>query len=194
MVALAAFVVGACGAPYQLRGGQLNTPRQAPDFTLTDQAGRPFELSAQRGKVVLLFFGFTTCPDICPTTLADIAAARRELGADAERLEVAMITVDPATDTAEQLATYMAKFDPTFIGLRGSADELGRVYKAYGVTAIQPDSHATHEAHGPGDDDVIHSEYIYVIDTAGRWREIFQTGDPVVDIVSDLRYLVREQV
>lgn len=192
---LGALLLSACSAPYELRGGPLNPPREAPNVTLTDHNGQPFDLSAQRGKVVLLFFGFTSCPDVCPSTLADIATVKRELGADADKLQVAMITVDPETDTPEQLAAYLAKFDPTFIGLRGEAEELNRVYKAYGVTAIHKEAHATTEAHGSGHNDaVIHSDYIYVIDTAGRWREVFQTGDSVADITSDMRYLVRERL
>jgi protein SCO1/2 len=181
-----ALAVCACGEPYRFRGTMIDPPNDAPDFTLTDHRGQLFQLSEQRGKVVALYFGFTSCPDICPTTLADLAAVRRELGTDAEELQVALITVDPERDTQERLARYVPAFDPTFIGLRPTPDELAAVLKAYGATAIKRE--LPNSALGYTMD---HSGFIYVIDAAGRWREVFAHGSAIADITNDLRELIR---
>ncbi|KPV54734.1 electron transporter SenC [Kouleothrix aurantiaca] len=182
---LLAIVLGACGAPYAFHGTVLEPLSQAPDFTLTDQNGQPFRLSDQRGKVILMFFGFTSCPDVCPTTLGDLKVVRNRLGADADKTQVVMVTVDPARDTHEQLQTYMAKFDPSFLGLRGSQEELKAIYRAYGVTAIRREL--------TSDLSVDHSSYIYVIDQSGRWRLLLRYGTPIEDVASDIRYLVRNE-
>ena len=179
-------LLSACAQPYTLRGGTIQTPKAAPDFTLTDQNGQSWTLSEQRGKVVLLFFGFTNCPDVCPTTLADLAAVRERLGADGEKAQIAMISVDPKRDTPEQLKPYMAKFDASAVGLTGDHETLAPVYKAYGVSATEQD----HE-HDSVDTMVKHSSYVYVIDRSGNWREVFDYGTAVEDIVSDVQYLVR---
>jgi protein SCO1/2 len=186
MLLLSAIALSSCGEPYRFRGTMIEPPNDAPDFTLSDQHGQPFRLSEQRGKVVVLYFGFTSCPDICPTTLADLAAVRRELGADAEHLQVALITVDPERDTQERLARYMQAFDPTFIGLRPTQAELPVVLKAYGATAIRRELPGS--ALGYTMD---HSGFMYVIDQAGRWREVFAHGSEITDITSDLRQIIR---
>jgi protein SCO1/2 len=181
-----ALLLSACGGSYQLRGTRVEPPNQAPDFTLTDQHGQPFHLSQQHGKVVVLYFGFTTCPDICPTTLADLAAVRRQLGDDAGPVQVALITVDPERDTVERMGRYVTRFDPTFIGLSGTPEQVAPVIKAYGVTAIKrplPKSALKYT--------MDHSSFIYVIDQQGKWCELFSHGAAVDDIASDLRYLVK---
>ncbi|MGQ9550194.1 MAG: SCO family protein [Roseiflexus sp.] len=178
--------VSACGR-YDFRGVTLDPPKEAPDFTLTDFDGKPFRLSEHRGKTIILYFGFTNCPDMCPAALSDMAAARRKLGADAERVQGVFVSLDPERDTPERLKRYLSAFDPTFIGLRGSEAELSPVMQDYGVTSIRrelPDSALKYT--------IDHSTFIYVIDAAGRWRLLFIHGMPVDDIVSDLRYLVRQ--
>lgn len=184
-LALWLLLLTTCGG-YGFRGSLVEPAEPAPEIALTDQQGQPWRLSEQRGMVTLLFFGFTSCPDVCPTTLADLAAARRQLGADGERVRVVMITVDPERDTAERLGQYVQQFDPTFVGLRGSRAELETVYKAYGVYAAKrelPDSALGYT--------MDHTGSVYVIDPQGRWRALFSHGAPVDDIVSDLRYLLR---
>jgi protein SCO1/2 len=179
-------VVSACGR-YEFRGVTLDPPKEAPDFTLTDFDGKPFRLSEQRGKIVILFFGFTNCPDMCPAALSDMAAARRKLGADAEKVQGVFVSLDPDRDTPERLKRFVTAFDPTFIGLRGSEAELSPVMQDYGVTSIRrelPDSALKYT--------IDHSTFIYVIDATGRWRLLFTHGMPVDDIVSDLRYLARQ--
>jgi protein SCO1/2 len=187
---LGVLALGACAGPYQFRNTTLEPPSAAADFTLTDHNGRPFTLSEQRGKVVVLFFGFTSCPDgVCPTALADLAAARRQLGDDAERVLVAMVTIDPDYDTTEGLGSYVTQFDPAFVGLRGEQAELDIINKAYGVTATRVE-----DANAPSGYNFIHSGYVYVIDKAGQWRALIRHGAPVEDVVSDLRYFARERV
>lgn len=183
-------LIAACGQPYQLRGGVINDPKPAPEIALTNQHGERFTLTSQRGKAVLLFFGFTNCPDICPTTLADLASVREQLGVDAEQVQIVMVSVDPERDTPEQLKSYMAKFDKDAIGLTGTPEQLASIYMRYGVSAMQDDQHgsehdASHEV------EVSHSGYSYVIDPAGNWREVFDFGSPVADIVSDVRHLLQ---
>lgn len=179
------FIVSACGS-YEFRGVTLDPPKEAPDFTLTDFDGKPFQLSDHRGKVVILFFGFTNCPDMCPAALSDMAAARRKLGADAEKVQGVFVSLDPDRDTPERLKRYVTAFDPTFIGVRGSETELAPVVKDYGVTYMRRDLPGSALGYT-----IDHSTFIYVIDAAGRWRLLFTHGMPVDDIVSDLRYLVR---
>jgi protein SCO1/2 len=180
--------LSACGS-YEFRGGVIEPPSDSPDFTLTNQSGQPFQLSEQRGQVVLLFFGFTNCPDVCPTALAEAAAARRQLGTDGEKLTVALITVDPERDTPERLGRYVRAFDPSFVGLSGTRAELEPIYKAYGVAATRRELPESALAYT-----IDHSAFLYVIDRDGQWRVAFTPGTPIEDMVSDLRHLIQTGV
>ncbi len=177
-------VLAGCGGG-QLRGGVFEPPQPAPPVILTDQRGQVFDLSAQTGKVVLLYFGYTYCPDVCPTSLADMATARRELGADAARVQVAFVTVDPQRDTPEVLARYLGAFDKTYLGLNGTTNELKRVMDAYQVKAVRRDTE------GSASYTVDHTAFIYVIDPEGRLRELLPFGTRADDIVNDARLLLR---
>jgi protein SCO1 len=182
---LAAVTLAACGG-LSFKGALIEPPTPAPDFTLTDHQGQPWRLSDQSGKITLLFFGFTNCPDVCPTALADIAAARKQLGADAERVQAALISVDPERDTPAVLGRYVARFDPTFVGLYGSQAELEPILRSYGVYAAKRE--LPNSALGYTMD---HTGSIYVIDQQGRWRAMLDHGTPVQDIANDLLYLLR---
>jgi protein SCO1/2 len=138
---------------------------QAPDFTLTDQDGRPYTLSARRGHAVALFFGYAHCPDVCPTTLAALARAKRTLGAAGAGVDVVFVTVDPARDTPATLKRYVHLFDPSFVGLTGTPAQLDQVYRAYRVYH-QIDA-ASRSANGYL---VIHSSSIEFIAPDGRVR------------------------
>jgi protein SCO1/2 len=170
----------------QFKGGALEPPRPAPDFTLKDPEGRPFRLSAQRGKVVVLSFGYTFCPDVCPTTLAELADVRAKLGEAAKRVQVAFITVDPERDKPARLAEYTRYFDKTFAGLTGTPEQLAQVRKAYGVTAEKRVVPGTVAAYL-----IDHSAFIYVIDPEGRLRLMFPFETPVETMVHDLQVLLR---
>jgi protein SCO1 len=185
VAALALVLLVSCGS-YEFRGTLIEPPAAAPEITLIDAQGQPWRLSEQHGQITLLFFGFTNCPDMCSTALADIAAARKQLGSDAEHIQAALITVDPERDAPERLGRYVAQFDPTFIGLWGNQAELDAVFKPYGVYAAKrelPDSALGYT--------MDHTGSVYVIDQQGRWRAMFSYDAPVSDIVSDLRYLLQ---
>ncbi|MDZ4721438.1 MAG: SCO family protein [Roseiflexaceae bacterium] len=177
--------LSSCGT-HEFRGQLLDAPTAATDFTIIDQNGQPFQLSAQRGKLVALFFGFTHCPDVCPTTLSDMKAIRQRLGSDAEKLQVVFISIDPERDTPELVNRYAKAFDPSFIGLSAPQATLEPLYQAYGVTAIKRE--LPNSALGYTMD---HSTYIYIIDTAGKYRMIFPFDMPIDDITSDLSYLIK---
>lgn len=180
-----ALVVSACGR-YQPRGTILDPAKPAPDFALTTQTGQPFRLSEQRGKVVLLFFGFTHCPDVCPTALSDLAGVFRKLGGDAERVQVAFITVDPERDTPALTAKYVGLFDKRFQGLSGTHAEIDPIVKAYGVSVQRRDLPNSALKYT-----MDHSAFIYVVDPAGRWAEVFSPGLPIADMAGDIRHLLQ---
>jgi protein SCO1/2 len=182
---LLATLLSSCGGYTLKTVATINEPTVAPDFTLTDQHGNPFQLSTQRGKLVLLFFGFTNCPDICPTTLADMAAVRQQLGPRSEDVQLVLVTVDPERDTPERLGRYAAVFDPTILALHGSREELEAVYRAYGIVAQRrdlPDSELEYT--------IDHTAAVLVIDQQGSWLGLIGYGAPVADVTSDVRHLV----
>ena len=145
---------------------------RAPDFTLTDQDGRPYTLSAHRGHAIALFFGYAHCPDVCPTTLAALARAKRELGAAGRGFDVVFVTVDPTRDTPAVLKRYVRLFDPAFTGLTGSEAQLDPVYAAYHVyRAIDT---ASRSANGYL---VVHSSIVEFIAPDGRLRAFGDWND-----------------
>ncbi len=180
VILAAAFIVILANRPPEgLHGSVINPPTVAPDFSLTNQSGETISLEAFRGKYVLLFFGYTSCPDVCPTTMAVLKRVRILLGADADRLQVIMVTTDPERDTPQKLAYFMNQFDPTFLGLTGSQVDLTRSWKDYGVTVI--------------DGGETHSSRIYLIDTRGRLRSVYPADLSAELIAADLRTLSQEK-
>jgi protein SCO1/2 len=164
----------------------LQSPRVADDFTLTSTTGKQMSLSDFRGKYVVLFFGYTYCPDVCPTTLSDIQQMLKELGAKrAEDVQVLMVTVDPERDTAQQLATYLHYFDPSFIGMTGDVADIQPVAKQFGIFFQKEDS--TDKANYVVD----HTAVVTIIDPNGYVREIFNYGASGADMASDVAYLMR---
>lgn len=188
-VALGLALVGliVLARPYTYRGSLIEPPVPAADFTLTSSSGEPFHLSDQRGKVVLMFFGYTTCPDVCPATLGEMKTVRNRLGDQAEGMQFVFITVDPQRDTPEKIGQYAAAFDPTFIGLSGSEAELEPVWASYGVyRAISETGSAAGYL-------VDHSARTYLIDQDGNLRLTFVFGTPVDDILSDVRHVLKQK-
>ncbi|HSJ58529.1 MAG TPA: SCO family protein, partial [Anaerolineae bacterium] len=122
----------ACGGP-DLRGSVMQEPVDVPDFELVDQAGAPWRLSDHRGDVVLLFFGYTSCPDVCPTTLATWRSVHEQLGDEAQRVRFVFVTVDPERDTPEHLGRHVNVFNPDFVGLTGDPNDLAAVYDIFDV-------------------------------------------------------------
>jgi protein SCO1/2 len=169
---------------YTLAGSVIDPPQPAPEIELTDEAGESFRLSALRGKVVLLFFGYTYCPDICPTALKDIQFVFDRMGDRSDEVRFIFITVDPARDDPERLRTYLGGFDDTFTGLTGSPSDLAEVYADYAVeVAFGP-------AAGTGGYDVEHTSRIFVIDREGLLVETFPNGLGRDVVLADLQHLV----
>lgn len=155
------------------------------DFALTDHHGRPRTLADFRGKVVVMFFGYTQCPDVCPTTLSELAEAMRRLGADAARVQVLFVTVDPERDSAELLGHYVPAFEPSFLGLRGDAEALARTAKEFKVVyQKQPGS-------TPATYTMDHSAGAYVFDPQGRLRLYVSYGAGPDLFAHDIRELLR---
>lgn len=161
------------------------------DFQLTDHAGQPRNLADFRGKVVMMFFGFTNCPDICPTTMADMAQVVGKLGTQGDRVQGLLVTVDPARDTPEVLGRYVTAFHPTFLGLRGddaATKELAGEFKAF-YAARQPQG-----GHGHAHDQymVDHTRAIYVFDRSGKLRLLMNSERTVDQMATDLALLLKE--
>lgn len=150
------------------------------DVTLIAHTGKRVSTAEYRGKILILFFGFTNCPDICSPTLAKLAALRKTLGADAAQVQVFFVTVDPASDTAQQLASFLPKFDPTFIGLTSTADELTAAAREYKVVAAPA---------GASNERFDHSGSVMVKDKAGKLRLIWRNDLSVEDMAHDLKLL-----
>ncbi|MBI5052662.1 MAG: SCO family protein [Chloroflexi bacterium] len=171
--------------PRALHGTQIDPPRAAVEFALTDQNGAAAKLSDYRGQWVMMFFGYTNCPDVCPATLADFKKIRGELGGAASRVRFMMITVDAERDTTARLKEYMNAFDSSFVGLTGNKEALAQTYRGYGVhvEAIL----ASSSGHTSSVD---HTSSVYLLDTEGRLKMVY-TSVPWRDVLDDLRYLVK---
>jgi protein SCO1 len=155
----------------------------APDFTLTDQDGQPYTLSAHRGHPIALFFGYAHCPDVCPTTLSALARAKRKLGPEGAAFDVVLVTVDPARDNPATLKRYVHLFDPAFAGLTGSEAQLDPVYAAYHVY------HQVNSGKGSANGYIVaHSSAVQFISPGGRLRG---TGD-WSDSPDDLAVLMKQ--
>ena len=156
----------------------------ARDFTLYDGQGRPRSLRDFRGQVVVIFFGFTRCPDVCPTELFKLAQVKKSLLDDAAHVQVLFVTLDPERDSPALMQTYTAAFDTSFIGLTGSRQQ---------VDKVAADFYVVHAKAGPPDNYVIdHSTSTYVIDPAGRLRLLGKMDSPVDAVTHDIRLLLQE--
>jgi len=185
VIALLAVGLTATASAAPFRAGSLEPPRPAPDFTLKTADGDDFQLGRHRGDVVVIAFGYTFCPDVCPTTLAELAQVKAKLGPRARYLRVAFVTVDPERDVPERLRTYTRAFDPAFVGLTGTAAELAQVRRAYGVTAERRVVPGTAAAYL-----IDHSAFLYVVDPQGLLRLMIPFGTPVDDMTHDIQLLL----
>lgn len=142
----------------------------------------PFDLSAESGRVVVVYFGYIHCPDICPATLGNLAALLEDLGDEAIGLRVVFITVDPERDTLPALAEYLSGFDPDFVGLRGDRPETERILASYGVYAGMDETAASHE--------IEHSARLFLIDKDGNLVAHYLWDVPRADLLADLEHLL----
>ena len=180
-----ALLLAACSpeAP-KFRSTDISGADFGKELALTGHDGKPRTLADFRGRVVVLFFGFTHCPDICPTTLADVAAVMKKLGKDADRVQVLMVTVDPERDTPEVLSKYVPAFDPRFIGLYGDAAATQRAAKEFKIFYEKRKAGGSYS--------VDHSGQSYVIDPQGRLRLFVRHDRIAQDLAEDLRALLSE--
>jgi protein SCO1/2 len=167
-------------------------PKPAPDFHLTDQNGRPLSLANLRGKLVLLTFGYTHCPNICPMTLANLNQAFSLLKPEQQsQVQVVFISVDPHRDTQAQLLGYVPFYNPSFLGATSSISEIARVARAYGVfyAADAPSNPAKPDSYN-----VTHSAYVYLIDKHGRWTALYENKQlfESAKLAADLVYFSKE--
>lgn len=190
LLGITGFVYFNFGRAYTFQGTVLNPPYPAPDFVLTAQNGQPFRLSDLKGKVVLIFFGYTHCPDVCPATMAVFKQVKSQLGSQAERVRFIFVSVDPENDTPRVVGQFISRFDPSFTGLTGSRADLESVWKAYGVYQAKP-TQPTGPTLTP--DQVEHSSYIYVIDPLGDLHITYTPDIPVASMAQDLQHLMQSQ-
>lgn len=156
------------------------------DFSLPDAQGQVRRLQDFRGQVVVVFFGFTQCPDVCPTALNDLAEVKRQLGAQGAKVQGVFITVDPQRDTPEVLQAYMAAFDPSFVALRGSPEQLAEVVKEFKAYYKKV------EGQQAGAYTMDHTAASFVFDTQGRLRLYVRSGAGPKVLLEDLRVLLRQ--
>jgi protein SCO1 len=176
-------VIAGCDSRPQFRSTDITGVPYGQTLELADHTGKPRRLEDFRGKAVVLFFGFTHCPDVCPTTLTEISQAIKQLGADAERVQVLMVSVDPERDTPESLGKYVTAFDPRFLALRG---DLAATKKVAGEFKIYFEKVKTGESYT-----VNHSVQSYVIDPQGRLRLLVRHDRIAQDLTEDLRAVLK---
>jgi len=177
--------LGACsGKPVAFQGTDITGADWGRDFQLADHTGKPRSLADFRGKVVVMFFGYTHCPDVCPTTLGEMAQVMKRLGPDADRVQVLFVTLDPERDTPELLAQYVPAFDPRFLGLYGDEATTRKTAADFKVFY--------QKQAGTGDKSYTldHSANTYVFDPQGRLRLLFGYGADVEQIVHDIKLLL----
>ncbi len=182
----AALLLVACdGGGPKFRNVDITGADYAKGFALTDHTGKPRTLADFRGKVVIVFFGYTHCPDVCPTTLAELKQVMGKLGADADRVQVLFITLDPERDTPKVLAQYVPAFDPRFLGLHGDAETTVKTAREFKVFFEKRDGTA------PGSYTLDHTAASYAFDPAGRLR-LYVKYDQIATLVDDIRTLLKE--
>jgi protein SCO1/2 len=178
-------LLAGCDAGTKFKSTDITGAGYGQSLDLPDTSGQVRRIADFRGKAVVLFFGFTHCPDVCPTTLADLAGVMKQLGPDADRVQVLFVTVDPERDTPQDLASYVQAFDKRFLALRGDLTATQRVAKDFKIYF---------EKRKEGDSYTIdHSAQSYVFDPQGRLRLLVRPQDIGADLADDLRTLLNER-
>lgn len=183
---LCASVLASCSKPLPFKGMALKPDDMpAAELSLINQFGQPTQLTQFKGKVVVLFFGYTHCPDVCPTTLIEIKQLMKKLGADANQVQPVFVSLDPERDTPQTLAPYLAAFDPRVVGLTGSTQALAEARKAFRIVAVKQ---------GEGSDYTLdHSANLILIDQQGQPRVSIAFGSDPVVLEHDIRLLLSEK-
>jgi protein SCO1/2 len=178
-------LLAACDAGPKFKSTDITGADYGKTLDLTDHNGNPRHLEDFRGKAVVVFFGFTHCPDVCPTTLADMAQVVKSLGPDGGKVQVLFVTVDPERDTPEALSKYVTAFDPRFLGLSGDLEQTRRVAKDFKIYFEKRKTGNTYS--------IDHSAQSYVIDPQGRLRLFVRHDRISSDLPDDLKTLLREK-
>lgn len=184
LIALLTLLTGC--APERFKSTDITGADFARALDLTGHDGKRYTLTDFKGKLVLVFFGYTQCPDVCPTTLARFAAVAKELGPDADKLQVVFVSVDPDRDTQELLSKYVPAFDARFLGMFGDAQATARTAKEFKVI-YQKQPGKTEQSYT-----IDHSAGTYVFDKEGRVRLFLKHDAAIEDMVHDLRMLLRQ--
>ena len=187
LLALGAVALSACSEKTAAFAAiDISGAEYARDFALSDHNGRQRSLKDFAGKVVVLFFGYTQCPDVCPTTMLELAQVKKLLGADGDRLQALFISIDPQRDTPDVLKPYMANFDPTFLALCPTPEQLAATARDFKVYYKKVDGPT------PTSYTMDHSAGSYVYDTRGKLRLFTRYGSGVPGLVSDVRILLAQ--
>jgi protein SCO1/2 len=182
---LVALALAACdGGKPSFKNTDISGADYAKDFALTDHTGKPRTLADFKGKVVTIFFGYTQCPDVCPTTLTEMKGVLEKLGPDAARVQVLFVTIDPERDTQALLAGYVPAFDASFLGLYGSPEATAKIAKDFKVFYQKVPGKT------PGSYTMDHSAGSYAYDPQGRLRLFVRHGQPLEGLVGDLKLLL----
>lgn len=185
LVLLGYFVAQQFGSPASYHGSYIETPVAAPAFTVVTDKG-PLRLEDLRGTFVLVYFGYTFCPDVCPATLSTIKRALAELGKDAEQFQLVFISVDPRRDTPERMGEYVRFYNPEFMGATADEAEIARIAASYGI------HYTLNDAEDPVNYTVNHTSVVIAIDPQGNQRVIWPGEISAKDLAADLRLLARE--
>lgn len=182
LTGLLASLLTACGEP--MKGVEIRDAEPAAPFVFTAHDGARIDIAAEKGKVVLVYFGYTHCPDVCPTTLSDWARAKRALGKDAAGVRWVFVSMDPDRDTPELTLRYARQFDSAFVGVTGTTEELEALKRAWGIAAYpEGDTRAN-------DYTVAHPAHTFVVDRDGKLRYLYEPGVSGEDLAKDLRKLL----
>lgn len=190
LCALGATLLGGCdklpGQTSRFAAIDITGADYGKNLALSDQNGKTRTLADFKGKVTVVFFGYAQCPDVCPTTMAELAQVKQALGADGDKLQGVFITVDPERDTPERLKAYMQGFDPSFVALRGTPDQTAAVAKDFRVY------YAKVPGKTEGSYTMDHTAGSYVFDTTGRLRLFTRYGDKAsaANLTSDIKALL----
>lgn len=171
--------------PYQYHGLLLDSPVPASDVTLTSHTGEAVSLSDFRGGLTALYFGYTFCPDVCPTTLSTLNQALELMGDKANEVQVVLVSVDPERDTPEALASYLSNFNPAFVGLTGTPEQIASAATPFGIFFEK------HEGSAATGYLVDHTASVMVLDREGRLRLVLPFGTPAEEIAADLKQLLK---
>jgi len=181
---LIGILLQSCSQPVDWHASDVTGIMPDLQFRLTGPDGEPVDANSLLGKPVLLFFGFTNCPDVCPTTLTQLSVVMKKLGPQAEQLQVLLVSVDPARDTPEVMQRYTRSFGPWLLGLTGSEEALAALRKAYGVYA------AMESSDNKGTYNVMHSTAIFAFDSNGQARLLITDVNDTDALVADMQNLI----